>query len=87
MCNSETQCQSECDCIVTAVGGEHETDCHSKTICDEGRWCDKHHEEAMKEHEYLRDIPRYAIFLNDPDAKEEFNQELRDAGRGHLVRP
>lgn len=41
----------------------------------------------MKDHEYLRDIPRYAVFLNDPDAKEEFNQELRDAGRGHLVRP
>lgn len=84
-----SDCKSECDCAGPdeLLGIGHELDCHSRAICDEGRWCDKHHEEAMKEHEYLRDIPRYAVFLNDPDAKEEFNQELRDAGRGHLVRP
>lgn len=91
MSNSETHCKSECDCYPHTdpeTGGcIHESDCHSQVECDEGRWCDKHHEEAMKDHEYLRDIPRYAVFLNDPDAKEEFNQELRDAGRGHLVRP
>lgn len=82
------RCHSECDCGWPGPDyGPHDPDCHSLDLCDEGRWCDKHHEEAMKDHEYLRDIPRYAVFLNDPDAKEEFNQELRDAGRGHLVRP
>lgn len=80
-----SDCESECDCDAPA-GHPHADDCHYNEFCDEGRWCDKHHAEAMKEHEYLRDIPRYAVFLNDPEAREEFNQELRDAGRGHLVR-
>lgn len=84
-----TSCHSECDCdgVDELLGIDHAPDCHSRTECDGDHTCDKHHEEAMKEHEYLRDIPRYAVFLEDPEAKEEFNQELRDAGRGHLCKP
>lgn len=80
-------CHSECDCGWPGPDyGPHDPDCHQWQKCDEGRWCDKHHAEALAEHAYLRDIPRYAVFLNDPEAKAQFNQDLRDAGRGHLVR-
>jgi hypothetical protein len=40
----------------------------------------------MREHAYLRHVPRHAVF-NDAEAQEERDQELRDSGRGHLVRP
>jgi hypothetical protein len=83
-------CQSECDC--GAPGGyPHEPDCRSLEKCgegrlSEGRMCDKHAAEAQADHEYLRGAPRHTVF-NDAQAVEERNQELIDAGRGHLVAP
>jgi hypothetical protein len=79
-----TNCESECDC--GAPGGyPHEPDCHSYDVCDEGHMCDLHEAQAMAEHAYLRGVPRYAV-IEDAQGKEEFNQQLRDAGRGHLVK-
>jgi hypothetical protein len=76
-------CNSECDC--GAPGGyPHEPDCHSYQECDEGRYCDKHLAEAEAEHAYLRHVPRHMV-INDEQSREEYAQELRDAGRGHLV--
>lgn len=51
---------------------------------DEGRMCAPCFAEAVAEHAYLRGQPRHAVF-NDQAAIDERNQELRDAGRGHLV--
>lgn len=51
---------------------------------DEGRMCDPCFDAAAREHAYLRHVPRHTVF-NDAQAIEERNQELRDAGRGHLV--
>jgi hypothetical protein len=82
---TRSSCASECDCG-TINGHPHEPDCHWWDKCDEGRSCDKHWNEAAAEHEYLRHVPRHQV-INDEQSREEFNQELRDAGRGHLVRP
>jgi hypothetical protein len=81
-------CQSECDCgnPSTKEYGPHDPDCHWYEKCDEGRYCDKHMAEAEAAHAYLRGQPRHSVF-NDAEAAEERNQELIDAGRGHLVRP
>lgn len=77
-------CQSECDC--GAPGGyPHEPDCHSHEKCDEGRFCDAHYAEALADHAYLRHGPRYQVY-GDAEVREEFNQQLRDAGRGHLIK-
>lgn len=77
-------CESECDC--GAPGGyPHEPDCHSFDICDEGKWCDKHFQEELMAHVHLRRVSRHQIY-NDQQAIDERNQELRDAGRGHLCR-
>ncbi len=80
-------CHSECDCGWPGpdYGPGHEPDCHVWYVCDEGRWCDKHFEEEMKAHLYLKGLPRHMVY-DDAEAREERNQELRDAGRGHLVR-
>lgn len=76
-------CASECDC--NAPGGyPHEPDCHYNEYCDEGRMCDAHRAEAMAEHAYLRNTPRFEVY-GDAQAEQERNQELRDAGR--LVLP
>lgn len=82
-------CHSDCDCYPhndPETGGEvHESDCHSQVECDEGRCCDRHYEERMAEHAYLKHVPRHQV-INDEQSREELNQELRDAGRGHLCR-
>lgn len=55
------------------------------TLCgDEGRMCETCQADAMADHAYLRGAPRHSVF-NDQQAIDERNQELRDAGRGHLV--
>lgn len=81
-------CKSECDCCPypdSETGGEvHAPDCHSQVECDEGHYCDRHFEEASADHAYLRGLPRHAVF-DDAQAREERDQELRDAGRGHSV--
>lgn len=59
---------------------------HGNTCGDEGRSCGPCFEEAVADHAYLRGAPRHAVF-NDAEAVNDRNQELRDAGRGHLVRP
>jgi hypothetical protein len=77
-------CASECDC--GAPGGyPHEPDCHWWWKCDEGQMCDKHTAEAIREHSWLRNLPRFQVY-GDAQATEEFNQQLRDAGRGHLAK-
>jgi hypothetical protein len=50
---------------------------------DEGHLCEKHEAEAMAEHAYLRNVPRSAVFGGGMSESEK--QELRHAGRGHLV--
>lgn len=79
-------CESECDCGNPSVKyhGPHDPDCHWWDKCGEDRMCDKHAAEAQADHEYLRGTPRHTVF-NDAEAVEERNQELRDAGRGHLA--
>lgn len=88
MSNSETHCVSQCDCDGPdeLLGIDHAPDCHSRTECDGDHSCDKHMAEAEADYAYLRGTPRHTVF-NDAEAVEERNQELRDAGRGHLVRP
>lgn len=82
-----TPCESECDCgRPNPAYGPHDPDCHSFDHCGETRTCDKHAAEAMADHAYLRGAPRHTVF-NDQQAKDERDQELRDAGRGHLVTP
>jgi hypothetical protein len=49
---------------------------------DEGRLCDTCSAEAQKEHEYLRGMSRGAAL---GVMSEEEKQDLRDAGRGHLL--
>lgn len=63
---------------------ENVIDDHGNPCGDEGRACDACFDEAVAEHSYLRGAPRHAVF-NDAQAIDERNQELRDAGRGHLV--
>lgn len=58
---------------------------HGALCGDEGRLCYICAAAAQAEHAYLRGQPRHAVF-DDAQAHEERNQELRDAGRGHLVR-
>lgn len=64
-----------------------------KTLCDpespcddEGRLCEVHLHERMAEFSYLRGMLRHQV-IDDAQSREERDQELRDAGRGHLVRP
>jgi hypothetical protein len=71
-----SDCYSDCDCDTLP----HEPDCSSHVICYEGGYCDRHYLEAMKEHAWLRGLPRHAVF-DDAQAREEREQELRDAGR------
>jgi hypothetical protein len=52
---------------------------------DEGRLCDACLIEAEQAYTYLKYVPRHQV-IDDERSREEFNQELRDAGRGHLVR-
>jgi hypothetical protein len=57
----------------------------SETRCgDEGRRCEICEEEAMKEHAWMRGKSQGAC---TGVLSEEEKQELRDAGRGHLVSP
>lgn len=69
-----SECQSECDC--GAPGGyPHEPDCHWWDKCEDGQWCDKHYLQAEADHAYLRGTP----------SPEQAEQDIRDAGRGHLL--
>jgi hypothetical protein len=77
------ECASECDCeYIESIS--HDPHCHSRTVCDEGRMCDKHAAEAMAEHAWMRHVSIGAVtgVMSESD-----KQDLRDAGRGHLVRP
>lgn len=79
-------CASQCDCGWPGpdYGPSHEPDCHWWDKCDEDHMCDAHRAEAMAEHAYLRNVPRHQIYT-DAQAEQERNDELRSAGRGHLV--
>jgi hypothetical protein len=70
-CSSWDECASECDCM--QIGILHDEDCNIFRKCDEGRYCDKHFKQAEKRNR--RPSPSQA----------EIDQDLRDAGRGHLV--
>lgn len=71
-----------CDALV-------DTDDDPEFYRDDGEACeacrDRADAQAMADHAYLRGLPRHAVF-NDAQAQEERDQELRDAGRGHLVK-
>jgi hypothetical protein len=56
---------------------------HGNTCGDEGRMCDACFAKAMAEHSWMRGKPLSAV---TGVMSEEDKQELRDAGRGHLVR-
>lgn len=75
-------CYSECDCDCSWNPLSHTPDCASHRVCDEGRYCDKHMAEQEAAHAYLRHVPLGAVTgrLSDQD-----KQDLRDAGRGHLI--
>ena len=83
-------CASECDCGWPGpdYGPCHEPDCHWWDHCDEDRMCDTHRAEAMADHAYLRGSDPRFVFAADaqPASEFEFNQELRNAGRAHLIR-
>ena len=49
---------------------------------DEGRRCDACEEAEMREHAWMAHVPLSAI---TGVMSEEEKQDLRDAGRGHLV--
>ena len=75
-------CHGECDC--GSPIGPHDPDCRSLDKCDgeRGTWCEKHWQEKLYENGWLKRVSKYAVMPTD----EDFDQELRDAGRGHLVR-
>lgn len=54
-----------------------------RAVCDEGLYCEKHYQEAAAEHAWMAGRP-----LSDVTGvlSEEQEQDLRDAGRGHLIR-
>jgi hypothetical protein len=54
-----------------------------RAVCDEGHYCERHYREAEADHAYLRGVPRSAVM---GELSDEQVQDLRDAGRGHLVR-
>lgn len=77
-------CQSQCDCGNPSVKhyGPHDPDCHSFTKCDEHHQCDKHAAAAEAENAWMRNVSISAV---TGVMSEEDKQDLRDAGRGHLV--
>lgn len=76
-------CESECDCHVDPQVG-HQPDCNFYRTCDEDRSCDKHRAEAMAEHAWMRGRSKGAC---TGVMSEQDKQDMRDAGRGHLVLP
>ena len=52
--------------------------------CTESQMCDGCFTAAMLEHAWLANVPRGAVTGVMSEAEK---QQLRDAGRGHLVRP
>lgn len=58
----------------------------AKCTCEDGEYCDFHFQAAVREMAYLMRVPRHAV-MDDAQAREERDQELRNAGRRHLVRP
>lgn len=79
----EVGCKSECDCD----GGAHcTTDCRSRDVCDgeTGAWCEKHWAEQMYENDWMRGRARHEV-LDDNEARLGRADELRAAGRAHLV--
>jgi hypothetical protein len=76
-------CHSECDCGWPGPDyGPHDPDCHSLELCDEERYCDRHFDEATQENAWMLGVPLCAL---TGVMSEQDKQDLRDAGRGHLV--
>ena len=48
--------------------------------CDEGEYCEKHLAELAAHFGYVRHLPRHMV-IDDEQSLNEFEQELRDAGR------
>ena len=70
-------CENDCDCGRIGLR-KHEPYCsiYSPT-CEDGKYCDKHFREAMRENAYLKHVSKYTVMPID----EEYEQEMRDAGR------
>jgi hypothetical protein len=80
-----SNCEGKCDC--NAPGGyPHDPDCRSLDQCDgeRGMWCEKHWQEQLHIHGWLRHVPRHMV-IDDEEAEEERNQELRDSDHEHLI--
>lgn len=50
--------------------------------CDEGLYCERHYREAAAEHAWMAGQPKSVV---TGELDEEQKQDLRDAGRGHLL--
>jgi hypothetical protein len=59
-----------------------EDDEHGQLCGDEGRLCDACMVERMQEYAWLKHVSKYAA---GAPIDEDFEIEMRDAGRGHLV--
>jgi hypothetical protein len=72
-------CSSKCDCGNPSVKyhGPHDPDCRSLDVCDgeRGIWCEKHWQEQLREHGWMKGMPSEA----------QQRQDMIDAGRGHLL--
>ena len=79
---SRDACRSECDCD-HAESISHDPNCNSRTVCDEGRYCDRHFAEAELENRWML---RSSFGAVTGRMSEQDKQDMRDAGRGHLVR-
>lgn len=77
-------CHSECDCDGPdkLLGIDHSPDCHSRRICEDGLYCDKHFEEAAEENRCVLRSPIGSMYGHDED---QMRQDFIDAGRGHLA--
>ena len=77
----ESACHGACDCGTLP----HDRDCRALDVCDgeTGAWCEKHWQEQLHEHGWMRGKPLSAV---TGVMSEQDKQDLRDAGRGHLVR-
>ena len=53
--------------------------------CIDEYMCEACFQDQLRYWAYLRHVPRHMV-IDDDESRDELAQELRDAGRGHLVR-
>jgi hypothetical protein len=56
----------------------------ARALCDEGLYCERHYQEQLAEHAWMRGVPLSAVTgVLGPEER----QALTEAGRGHLLPP